>query len=46
MVLAGATSIREVIPFPKTTSGLDLFSGSPSTVADRQLDELGLKIKE
>jgi len=46
MVLAGETSIREVIPFPKTTSGLDLFSGSPSTVADRQLDELGLKIKE
>jgi aspartyl-tRNA synthetase len=46
MVLAGETSIREVIPFPKTTSGLDLFSGSPATVAERQLDELGLKIKE
>ena len=46
MVLAGETSIREVIPFPKTTSGLDLFSGSPAAVAERQLDELGLKIKE
>jgi aspartyl-tRNA synthetase len=46
MILAGETSIREVIAFPKTTSGLDLFSGSPSPVAPRQLDELGLKIEE
>ncbi|MCJ7612918.1 MAG: aspartate--tRNA ligase [Candidatus Aminicenantes bacterium] len=46
MILAGETSIREVIPFPKTTSGLDLFSGSPSPVSERQIDELGLKIKD
>ncbi len=46
MVLAKETSIREVIPFPKTTSGLDLFSGSPSKVSEKQLDELGIKIKE
>ena len=46
MILAGESSIREVIPFPKTTSGLDLFSGSPSTVSERQIDELGIKIKE
>ena len=45
MLLAGEASIREVIPFPKTTSGLCLFTGSPSQVSERQLDELGLKLK-
>ena len=45
MLLAGESSIREVIPFPKTTSGLCLFTGSPSEVSERQLDELGLKLK-
>ena len=45
MFLAGEESIREVIPFPKTTGALDLMTGSPSAVDQRQLDELGLKIK-
>jgi len=45
MFLAGEESIREVIPFPKTTGALDLMTGSPSEVDPRQLDELGLKIK-
>ncbi len=45
MFLAGEDSIREVIPFPKTTGALDLMTGSPSAVDPRQLDELGLKIK-
>ncbi|MBM3297031.1 MAG: aspartate--tRNA ligase [Candidatus Aminicenantes bacterium] len=45
MILAGEESIREVIPFPKTTSALCLLSGSPSPVSARQLDELGLKLK-
>ncbi len=45
MFLAGEESIREVIPFPKTTGALDLMTGSPSAVDARQLDELGLKIK-
>jgi aspartyl-tRNA synthetase len=45
MLLAGEESIREVIPFPKTTSALDLMTGSPSGVTERQLDELGLKLK-
>ena len=45
MFLAGEESIREVIPFPKTTGALDLMTGSPSAVAARQLDELGLKLK-
>ncbi|MBP7707080.1 MAG: aspartate--tRNA ligase [Candidatus Aminicenantes bacterium] len=45
MFLAGEESIREVIPFPKTTGALDLMTGSPSPVNPRQLDELGLKLK-
>ncbi len=45
MLLAGEESIREVIPFPKTTSALDLMTGSPSAVDERQLSDLGLKIK-
>jgi aspartyl-tRNA synthetase len=45
MLLAGEESIREVIPFPKTTSALDLMTGSPSEVDERQLSDLGLKLK-
>jgi len=45
MFLAGEESIREVIPFPKTTGAMDLMTGSPSAVDPRQLDELGLKLK-
>jgi aspartyl-tRNA synthetase len=43
MILAGEESIREVIPFPKTTSALCLLTGSPARVDDKQLGELGLK---
>jgi aspartyl-tRNA synthetase len=43
MILAGEESIREVIPFPKTTSALCLLTGSPAEVDERQLQELGLK---
>ena len=46
MLLAGEVSIREVIPFPKTTSALCLLTGSPSEVGERQLDELGLRLKK
>jgi aspartyl-tRNA synthetase len=46
MILAGEESIREVIPFPKTTSALCLLTGSPSAVDPRQLEELGIKIKD
>lgn len=45
MMLTGCDSIREVIAFPKTTSGTDLMAGSPTTVDPRQLEELGLKLK-
>ncbi|MGQ9672499.1 MAG: aspartate--tRNA ligase [Candidatus Aminicenantales bacterium] len=46
MLLAGEESIREVIPFPKTTSALCLLTGSPSEVSEKQLDELGLRLKK
>ena len=45
MLLTGEESIREVIAFPKTTSSLCLLTGSPSAVSQRQLDELGIAIK-
>jgi len=44
MLLAGETSIREVIPFPKTAKGTDLMCEAPSTVPERQLRELGIRI--
>jgi aspartyl-tRNA synthetase len=46
MLLAGEDSIREVIPFPKTTSALCLLTGSPSEVNEKQLAELGLQLKK
>jgi len=46
MVLAGEKSIRDVIPFPKTTSAMCLMSGSPSAVAPDQLRELRIETRE
>ncbi len=43
MLLTGAESIRDVIPFPKTINGLDLMTGAPSAVSPRQLDELHIR---
>jgi aspartyl-tRNA synthetase len=44
-ILAGETSIREVIAFPKTASAVDLMASAPSTVDAKQLRELHLKIQ-
>ncbi len=46
MLLAGEQSIREVIPFPKTAKGTDLMCEAPSPVPERQLQELGIRIKK
>ena len=44
MLMAGETSLRQVIAFPKTASGTDLLTGSPSPVRDEQLRELGILV--
>ena len=41
-IAAGAASLREIIAFPKTTSGLDLMTKAPAGVDARQLKELGI----
>jgi aspartyl-tRNA synthetase len=45
MILASEDSIRDVIAFPKTTSALSLMDGSPGTVSETQLRELGLELR-
>ena len=45
MLFAGKNSIRDVIAFPKTSSGLSLMDESPSHVDEAQLTELHIKIK-
>jgi aspartyl-tRNA synthetase len=45
MILAGESSIREVIAFPKTAKGTDLMSDAPSPANDRQLRELGIQLR-
>ena len=44
MILAGATSLREVIPFPKTAKAIDLMMDAPTPVSDKQLKELGIAV--
>ena len=44
MLLAGADSIRDVIPFPKTSSGADPMTGAPGPVTAEQLKELRIRL--
>lgn len=45
-ILTGGESIRDVIAFPKTMSGLSLMDGCPSEVDPELLEELGLQMKK
>jgi aspartyl-tRNA synthetase len=45
MILAGETSIRDVIPFPKTARAVDLMCDAPAPVPERQLRELGIVLR-
>lgn len=44
MILAGESSIRDVLAFPKTASATDLMTGSPSPVRDEQTKDLGILV--
>ncbi|HXY10794.1 MAG TPA: aspartate--tRNA ligase [Terriglobales bacterium] len=45
MILAGADSLREVIPFPKTARAVDLMVDAPTPVSETQLKDLGIRIR-
>ena len=46
MILAGAESLREVIPFPKTARAVDLMVDAPTPVSEKQLKELGIAVRK
>ncbi len=46
MIIKDESNLREVQAFPVSTSGQDLMMGSPSVLEPKQLEELGIKIKE
>ncbi|TDP58542.1 aspartate--tRNA ligase [Aminicella lysinilytica] len=45
MLLAGESSIRDVMAFPKNQNAQCMVSDAPNTVDEAQLDELGIKLK-
>jgi aspartyl-tRNA synthetase len=46
MLLSGAESLRDVIPFPKTQKGTDLMTDAPSHVSPEQLAEVHVRVVE
>jgi aspartyl-tRNA synthetase len=46
MMLTGEESIREVITFPMNKNAQDLMMGAPSTVDQKQLDDVHIALKE
>jgi aspartyl-tRNA synthetase len=46
MIMAGASSIRDVIAFPKTQSASCLLTSAPSTATAKQLKDLGIRLSK
>ncbi len=46
MLITGEESIREIIPFPMNKSAMDVMMNAPSSVEQRQLDEVHIRLKE
>lgn len=46
MLVTGASSIREVIAFPKTQRAQCLMTDAPSTASNEAMRELGIKLRE
>jgi aspartyl-tRNA synthetase len=46
MLMAGASSIRDVMAFPKTQTASCLLTQAPASVSDRQLRELGIRLRK
>jgi aspartyl-tRNA synthetase len=44
-LFGGVDSIRDFIAFPKNNAGRDVMIDSPSTISDKQLNELGIDVK-
>jgi len=46
MLMAGATSIRDVMAFPKTQTAACLLTQAPAPVSERQLQELSIRLRK
>jgi len=46
MLMSGATSIRDVMAFPKTQTAACLLTQAPSPVSDKQLKELSIRVRK
>jgi aspartyl-tRNA synthetase len=45
MLVSESPNMRDVIPFPKTTQGLDLMSGAPVAVDPAQLGDVHIQVR-
>ena len=46
LMLAHANSIRDVVPFPKNSKGIEPMTAAPGTVSQGQLDELHIAVNK